>query len=99
MPSAPHSSAATRASWFSAAFDAEYAAAPGPGAGTFLEPMTTTRPPRGASFSSGWHSRISTRLASRLTCITRRHASVVSASMRAPPGKMPALRISMSRPP
>ena len=36
MLSLPHSSAATRASWVKAAFVAEYAAAPGPGAGTFF---------------------------------------------------------------
>src|SRR2546430_7395921 len=34
----------SRASWLSAAFDAEYAAAPGPGAGTFFEPTIATRP-------------------------------------------------------
>jgi len=36
IPSAPHSRAATRATWVSAALEAEYAAAPGPGAGTFF---------------------------------------------------------------
>ena len=46
MPSGAHSSAATRASCVSAAFDAEYAAAPRPGAATFFEATTTTRPPR-----------------------------------------------------
>ena len=74
------------------------AAAPGPGAGTFFEPTTTTRPPLGASLSRGWH-----RAAARDWRPVDRHG--VSATRRRQgcrsraAGKTPAFSTSMSIPP
>ena len=73
--------------------------APGPGAGTFFEPITTTRPPRGASLSKGWHSRMRSRLASTLTLIDLRHSSVGNSAILRVAGKIPAFSTSMSMPP
>src|SRR6185295_7728743 len=74
-------------------------AAPGPGAGTFFEPITTIRPPRGASLSKPWQACITSRLASTLTVIALRHMSLPMSCTDCEAGKMPALRTSMSTPP
>src|SRR5271169_2618489 len=97
--SAPHSSAATLASCVSAAFDAEYAAAPGPGAGTFFDAMTTTRPPRGASRRYGYVARIVVRAPSALTANVLDQSAADSALIGLDGGNTPADSTRMSMPP
>ena len=98
-PSGAHSNAATRESCCRAALDAEYAAAPGPGAGTFLEPTTTTRPPIGDRASSVAIRPKSHCTLSTLTAMTSRQSSTSSSVIGVDGPKIPAAATTTSRPP
>ena len=98
IPSGPASNAATLASCVRPALAAEYAAAPGPGAGTFLEATKTTAGSNPFS-SNGRQARSTFMWEPRFNCMDCSQAASVISARFALAGKLPALLTSMSRPP